>query len=270
MKTLSLMLSASAVALAFASTAYCADAAKAPPAKPNYTALNALPDWSGSWSDTDWETNSGETRATGYGAKYPLKPDAERKFLDIRKVAAAGGETTARTQNCKPPIFVGTMGGPESYTEFLFTPGRVTITDEEMRIRRIYTDGRKMPANETPTYQGFSVGHWEGSGSTMALVVETAAILPSNEVVRNVPGGKGIHVVERIHLKDPNMLQVDSVVEAPEVFTEPFHVTKLYKRHSDYTMHEFDCDENNRDVNAQGHQQFDLTPPTDLPPPPKD
>ncbi len=265
MRKLSLMLGASAVALAFATAAYCADA---PKAKANYTALNALPDWSGSWSDMDWESAAGTPRATGYGVKYPLKPDAEKKFLDIRKVAAAGGETTARTQNCKPPIFVGTMGGPESYTEFLFTPGRVTITDEEMRIRRIYTDGRKIPANalQDPTYQGFSIGHWEGQ----TLVVETAGIHPTNEVVRNVPGGKGIHVVEHIHLKDPNTLQVDSLVDAPEVFTQAYTVTKFYKRHADYEMHEFDCDANNRDVNAQGHQQFDLTPPSDLPPPPKD
>lgn len=240
------------------------------PATPDkgYAALNALPDWSGGWGDAQWDRGRGGRDGSGYGNTYPLKPEAKEKFLAVRKIAASGGETNLRLQTCQQPRFAGTMGGPESYAEFLFTPGRVTITDEGLRLRRIYTDGRAMPTDPGETFMGFSVGHWEGQ----TLVVETAGLDRANMPAPMVEGGMGMHTEERIYLKegDPDTMIIDSVVYAPDVFTEPYKVTKQYVRHKNYTMIPFDCGQNNRDIDKDGHQQFDLTPPPDLPPPPKD
>ena len=173
------------VALALAACNGEKTAAKSETPDRGFAALNALPDWDGAWADAQWDRGRGG-RDSGYGNTFPLKPDAMERFLAIRKVAAAGGETNIRLQTCQAPMFAGTMGGPESYMEFLFTPGRITITDEGLRVRRIYTDGRKMPDDPGETFMGFSVGHWEGQ----TLVVETAGLDRNNTPAPNVQIGR--------------------------------------------------------------------------------
>ena len=114
--------------------------------------------------------------------------------------------------------------------EFLFTPGRVTITNEMGLIRRIYTDGRALPADPDFTNTGFSVGRWEGP----ALVVETVGINPEARYPATGPGAPAIgadaRITERIFLKDPGTLQFDIVTEAPDVLTQPDRRTRLYTR----------------------------------------
>ena len=54
--------------------------------------------------------------------------------------------------------------------EFLFTPGKVTIMIEAYsQWRQIFTDGRKHPEDPDLTFNGHSIGHWEGD----TLVVDT-------------------------------------------------------------------------------------------------
>ena len=109
---------------------------------------------------------------------------------------------------------------------------------------------------------------WEGQ----TLVVETAGLDRNNTPAPNVPAGLGMHTQERIYLKDgdPSTMVIESTVWAPDVFTDAYKITKEYVRHRGYTMNPFDCAQNNRDIDAKGHQQFDLTPPEGLPPPPKE
>jgi len=235
-----------------------------PPQGDNWDSIKLLPDWAGAWGDYDWET--GRLRGGEVPNKIPFNAAAQAKVDAYRKLAAAGGDVTYRTQNCIPGGFAGTMGGPEAFLEFLFTPGRVTITSESGLIRRIYTDGRKMPAEPDESFHGYSVGHWEGG----TLVVETAGLDRNNDLPANIPAGKGLHVAERIFLTDQDMLQIDSVIEAPATLTAPYRVTKHFLRHRNYTMNEVNCSQNNRDVDKSGRQIFDLTPPDDLPPPPKE
>ena len=110
---------------------------------------------------------------------------------------------------CRPQQFTGSSGGFTEAVEFLFTPGRVTITNEMGLIRRIYTDGRALPADPDVTNTGFSVGRWEGQ----TLVVETVGINPdalypdtrSRRACRSAPMRAS---AERIFLKDPNTLAV--------------------------------------------------------------
>ena len=229
-----------------------------------WDSIKLLPDWSGGWGDHDWET--GRLRGGEVSRGIPFNAKAQAQADSYRKLAAAGGDVTQRTQNCVPSGFSGTMGGPEAYYEFLFTPGRVTITSENGLIRRIYTDGRKPPDDPDESFHGYSVGHWEGG----TLVVETIGLDRNNSFAANIPVGKGLRVAERMYLTDPDLLQIDSVIEAPAILTAPYRVTKHFSRHRNYTMNEFNCSQNNRDVDPRtGKQIFDLTPPDDLPPPPK-
>jgi len=116
--------------------------------------------------------------------------------------------------------------------EFLVTPGRVTILGESEgnRLRRIHTDGRAMPEDPDPSFDGYAVGRWVDG----ALEVETTAILPQvylavSEAV-GIPNNGGMTVRERIHLLAPDTLADDLEITAPALLTRPWKTRRLYHR----------------------------------------
>jgi hypothetical protein len=217
-----------------------------------YATLAKLPDWSGWWGFGQAGPDELRTQP------LPLKPAA-------REAARAAGPDADPLRYCRPPQFTGSNGGFTEAVEFLFTPGRVTVTNERGLLRRIYTDGREMPAAFDPTNTGVSIGHWEGQ----ALVVQTRGINPL-ALYGGVPIGDNVRITERIFLKDPGTLEIDVVTEAPDVLTQPDRRTRLYKRVAKTMGTEITfCTEYDRSIEpGSGKQRFDLTPPPDLPPPP--
>jgi hypothetical protein len=66
-------------------------------------------------------------------------------------------------------------------------------------VRWIYTDGRPHPALQdlAPSYNGHSIGHWEGD----TLVVDTVGMTDDHHWVdEGVPAGPKLHIIERIKL----------------------------------------------------------------------
>jgi len=218
-----------------------------------YASLAELPDWSGWWGFGRAAPDELRTQP------LPLKPA-------VLAAARAAGPDADPLRYCRPWQFTGSNGGFTEAVEFLFTPGRVTVTNERGLVRRIYTDGRAMPAAIDPTNTGVSIGRWEGQ----TLVVETQGINPL-ALIGGAPLGKNVRITERIFLKDPSTLQIDVVTDAPDAFTQPDRRTRLYARvakmmSSDITF----CTEYDRSIEpGSGKQRFDLTPPADLPPPPR-
>jgi hypothetical protein len=218
-----------------------------------YASLAQLPDWSGWWGFG--QAAPDELRAQ----PLPLKPT-------VAAAVRAAGPDADPLRYCRPWQFTGSNGGFTEAVEFLFTPGRVTVTNERGMVRRIYTDGRAMPASFEPTNTGISIGHWEGQ----ALVVETRGINPLASY-GGAPIGKNVRITERIVLKDPGTLQIDVVTDAPDVLTQPDRRTRLYTRVAKTMANEITwCTEYDRSIEpGTGKQRFDLTPPADLPPPPR-
>jgi hypothetical protein len=218
----------------------------------SYESLAKLPDWSGWWV-------YGQAAPTEFAEQpLPLKPE-------LAAAARAAGPDADPQRYCKPWQFTGMNGGFTEAVEFLFTPGRVTITNERGMVRRIYTDGRALPANLDPTNTGISLGRWEGE----TLVVETRNINPL-ALYGGVPIGEGVVITERIALADAGTLQIAVVTEAPGVLTEPDRRTRRYTRAAKTMANEITfCTEYDRSIEpGTGKQRFDLTPPADLPPPP--
>jgi hypothetical protein len=217
-----------------------------------YASVASLPDWSGWW---------------GFGIAGP--DEFQRQPLPLKPAALAAaraaGPDADPLRYCRPWQFTGSNGGFTEAVEFLFTPGRVTVTNERGLLRRIYTDGREMPAAIDPTNTGVSIGRWEGQ----TLVVETRGINP-RALYGGVPIGKTVRITERIFLKDPGTLQIDVVTSAPDVLTQPDRRTRLYSRVAKTMANEITfCTEYDRSIEpGSGKQRFDLTPPADLPPPP--
>ena len=231
-----------------------------------YASIAKLPDWSGVWV-IPWEAFAAEN-LRWLDPKNPGAPQltpasaailAANRPVVLRDVhdAVVGVETSStpssRVQVCAPPSMPNVMRWAFA-TEFLFTPGRVTILLEQgSTIRRIYTDGRGHSVDPDVSYLGESIGHWEGD----TLVVHTTAIASEARLFLVVPSSGKMQVTERLHRNDSNHLQIDTVVEDPIALRVPWRYTRIYER-SDTGFFERECDANNRDGNDQ---EPDLTPP---------
>ena len=254
-----------AAAACAASAALGAETASAAPANKSrlpggsWASIARLPDWSGNWVTS--RESGAEIMKMILDAAYPnaprLTPAYETQLRQGSGIPEPGKGTAMVQDNalqCLPhgmPLMMA-LPSPIGY-EFLFTPGRVTIVNEEGEVRRIYTDGRSHNVDADATFSGESIGHWEGQ----TLIVDTVAIKPKAMLmVFIVQSSEKTHVIERIRLKDKNTLEIDTTVEDPIVLASPWHYRLTFER-SPSGFIEYVCTENNREHGGE----LNLTPP---------
>jgi len=233
-----------------------------------YASLQDLPDLGGWWA-----------LSAGFPdlSMRPLKPELLARMqetlareldtttADRPEEADLGFDTSVW---CAPPSFKGLSQGE---FEILLTPGRITIADEFGLVRRIRMD-QDEPVDVLESNAGTSTGRWEGR----TLVVETTGLnskLAYNPYLDpSFKLGKGVRVVERFSLREPDVMVIELRMIAPDVFTAPFEHTITYRRDRDHVFYEQTyCVEDDRSFDrTTGRQRFDLTPPEDLPPPPSE
>ena len=224
----------------------------------NYAQLDKLPDWSGAWALDDESFAKVRQTTDSPDANNANVPKLKQEFWDFRmlnKVQNKGVDGKGAYNNameCIPDGMPGVMSIPMEY-EYLLVPGMVVIHTGNGEIRRIYTDGRKMPADPVPSFEGTSIGHWEGD----TLVVETTGILNKSEMFVGLRLTGDTRVTERIHKVSDDQLRIDTVVYNDTMLNEPFKYFRTYKRIAQ--MYEALCMENNRDNN----DTVDLTPPAE-------
>ena len=199
-----------------------------PPAANAHAALDALPDWSGTWiPDIPDQNRQIKSNPTPWNAVAQKKIDAQ--FAEMR-----AGRPQLIFHDCLPENHPSFMLISHNAMEILFTPGRVTMIGEAdmYRLRRIYADGRALPSPDevVDSFQGYSVGHWEGE----TLVVETVGIYPQAPIAigeaLGLPNNGGMRTVERIHLAGPDTLHVELEIHAPNILTAPWKTTRIWNR----------------------------------------
>ena len=97
----------------------------------------------------------------------------------------------------------------------------------------IRTEGHFPPKDELwPTFEGYSIGHWEGD----TLVIQTVSIRGGIPIDRTGAAlSDEARVFERIRKTDDHTLQSDITIEDPVAFTGPWKVTRRYtKRQEQY------------------------------------
>ena len=234
-------------------------AAATPAAKPvtaypkgHYTSLNSLPDWGGVWVLNFNRPPPGA---------QPQRPALQGQYLKDYEawrdaVKANGGEVPHEGSYCTPPGMPGIMSVGQYPIEFLFTPGRVTVHHEAwMQSRSIYTDGRGHPDDLEATFQGDSIGHWQGT----TLVIDTVGVKTAAAMGQGMKHSPGMRITERIHLapKDPDTLVDEMTIEDPEALAKPWTRALTYKRSRDLQLLEFECAENDRNpVDSAGKTGF--------------
>jgi len=143
----------------------------------------------------------------------PYKPELLAKVDELDKKENALDPIV----HCKPAGFV--RQGPP--VEIVQIPGRVVFFYEQENdnfYRIIPTDGRSHDPDADPSYEGDSVGHWDGE----TLVIDTVSF--NDDTWLGLDGwfhSTAMHVVERVS-REGDLLHYQATVEDPNVFTRPW------------------------------------------------
>ena len=213
----------------------------------SYAALDKLPDWRGLWFPAIGKVGGTQPQLIGEARTAWEAHQARLKANPRYEVPETG-------DNCEPDGMPSLMTFPYNL-EFLFTPGKVTVVQEAlMQVRRIFTDGRPLPARAVldPNYFGYSVGRWEGE----TLVVTTIGTKPGQRLgIAGIVNSDQLTITERIYLdpKDRNLLHLEFTFEDPKVLSEPWRRTHTFRRDRTWEQIEYICVQNNRHlIDAQG------------------
>src|SRR4029077_39249 len=96
-------------------------------------------------------------------------------------------------------------------------PGEVIIMYESRTIfRQIFADGRALPKDPNPTWQAYSIGHWEGD----TFVVETNGFNGLGWLDTNGhPVTDKLHLFERYRRKDFGHMDVQITIDDVGAYT---------------------------------------------------
>ena len=183
---------------------------------------------------------------------YQAKADERIAALQAGKPI---GDISAR---CLP------FGQPHAFTgrvypsEITQTPGVVSLWVFGTFPIMIWTDGRPHPAGLKPSYNGHSIGYWQGD----TLYVDTVGILPGTMVdsARHVVHSGKLHMKTIFERVAPDVLHVHVTLYDDDAFTEPMVTTNIWRRKAGpdwQVLDDISCFENNRtDTAPAGFKKF--------------
>lgn len=238
-------------ALALLTLVLAAGGAAAQSALPGSTwaSIADLPDFSGVWE----VTRGGGTR----NAELELSPEYAARLAEYQAAQRSGEIQDSPQANCVPNGMPGIMTQPYPI-EIVLSAGRVTILIEAYsQWRQIFTDGRPHPEDPDPTFNGHSIGHWEGD----TLVVDTVGFTTDTAIGQNfgMRHSEDMRIVERFTLAEPDLLEIETTIHDPQALVAPATSIRVYGRHRDWTLAEYVCQQNNRNfVTDDGEAGIDL------------
>jgi len=144
------------------------------------------------------------------------------------------------------PIGIAERHTHGSYRKIVQTPGLLMILNEHNKsYRQIFTDGRPFPEDMLPTYDGYSIGHWEGD----TLVVQSKGFKDGIWLdAFGDPMSDETTITERFRRVDFGHLEIDFTVDDPKSYTRPWTVTLYQAVVPDTDLIDYICLENEKDI----------------------
>ena len=179
----------------------------------------------------------------GWGLKgdLPYRPWAQ----ELAKTRAAALRLEDPLSHCLP------IGVVELHTIPLFrkivqVPGLLLILSEyNVSYRQIFTDGRPLPADPQPSWNGYSTAKWEGD----TLVVKTTGF---RDGIWLDSGGDPITdaatITERIRRPTYGRLEVELTIDDPKAYTKPWNIHLNQILQLDTDLIDYVCLENEKDL----------------------
>ena len=231
---------------------------RTPDGKPNLSAPaprlpDGKPDFSGIW---DVEHNKPcppggcvdfyspqEFGNIGWGLKdgLPYQPWAP----ELAKTRTADLRKDDPLSHCLPIGLVELQTIP-LYRKIIHVPGLLAIIHEyNASYRQIFTDGRPIPDDPQPFWNGYSTATWDGD----TLVVHTTGFPDGIWLdTHGDPITDAAKVTERIRRVNYGRLEIELTVDDPKAYTKPWTITLNQNLQLDTDLLEYVCLENEKDL----------------------
>ncbi len=111
--------------------------------------------------------------------------------------------------------------------------------------RQVFLDGRPHPKNFGPTWNGHSVGKWDGD----TLVIDSIGFGDQGWMdFEGHPYTEKLRVTQRVRRPDLGHLEIQITVDDPGAYSKLWTVNKIANLVPDEEIQEYICNENNRDT----------------------
>ena len=174
------------------------------------------------------------TSARDLAGLQPLNPNLpETIFAHLKpwakaKMEATDGIAEDTGQLCQP---TGIFRNPPFAGSFLWLPGAEKIVvvygaTNTAGIERVYLN-RKHPRNLLPTWNGDSIGHWEGD----TLVIDTKGFNDKSWLQPTMePHTEEAHMIRRIRQVKDGYIEIHYTVEDWKALTSAYAYSRYYRR----------------------------------------
>ena len=207
------------------------------------------PDFTGMWG---WETRA---NCGAHCNDFQIS----REFMNIAAGLKGGPpyqpgvadlvkkRTAAQDQD--PNVHCMPRGAPRIWTDDYYkrifhVPGRVIVlTERNMQYRQIFVDGRPLPDDPNPTWNGYSIAKWDGD----TLVVQTIGFKDDLWLdAAGNPFSSSGKLTEKIRRPSYGVLEVEMTIEDPKYYTAPWTVTIKQPLVLDSELLDYYCLENEK------------------------
>jgi hypothetical protein len=229
--------------------------------KPNLSApapriSDGKPDLSGLWQlDTTCPPQGCE--GVNQVGDYPVAPEFRyigarlRGGLPYQPWAAALVKQRSEQNGKDDPVTLCKPAGALRLLTFppprkvLQLPGLVVILSErDVTYRQIFTDGRPLPKDPEPSFNGNSTGRWVKD----TLIVETNGLRDGMWLDRRgSPMTDAARITEKFRRVNYGRLEIEVTVDDPKAYTTPWTVTLNQQILLDTDLLEYHCNDNEKD-----------------------
>lgn len=213
---------------------------------------NGKPDMSGVWNQPYVPDMSKNGRGQQGASELPFSAAGLARW---KAYDASQGDYTG---NCLPFGLLRNINSPhpmqivqnDKYIAFLF--------EQNTWFHVVPTDGRPHPKDVDPTWDGNSVGRWEGD----TLVIDTIGL---NDKTRldtiGHPHSDKMHVIEKLQRIDAGQIAYEITIDDPVYYSRPWSNSRTFVLRPDWEIMEYSCEENNKDI-TDGHiKPFNVSNP---------
>jgi hypothetical protein len=193
------------------------------------------PDFSGVWTTGDpSRPTDGEDAASdgnditssrymaNFGVDMPGGLPYQSWLVPIVKERTANNALDDPHIRCLPDNFLRAYGLPH-LLKFVHKPDLLIVLDEmNAGYRQVFTDGRPLPEQPTPAWQGYSSAKWSGD----TLVIDTIGLRDDTWIDWN--GSvltEAAKVREEMRRPDFGHLEIKVTVDDPKAYTKPWTAT---------------------------------------------
>jgi hypothetical protein len=202
-------------------------------------------DFSGAW-ESDHDSTNGFRSLTEEKAIPPRTPQGQEVYLSRKTARPHDGKKAVEPAFGNDPIM---MCNPKGLLrQFMYTsPAEFIHTAKGDRIvmifqsqgtgRSIWMDGRALPVNPEPRWNGYSIGRWEGD----TLVIDSVGFDDRAWLDQYGNGySTGMRLEERWRRTGRDTLEAVYRVDDPATYTRPWvSTTKVWKRQAQELREEF-------------------------------